>query len=119
MSLLDDYMTECTFLDRVKAYDEYENRYIDTYRDGITFKAAIRQDNSMQAKIAQKQGVTELYTITTSRALTLNFHDVIRRESDKQTFRITSNGAETKTPKTAGLDMRQVTAEIFEIPKGA
>jgi hypothetical protein len=55
--------------------------------------------------------VTSLYTVTTSRAIVLEYHDVFRRESDGKIFRVTSDGDDLYTPKSAGLDMRQVTAE--------
>jgi hypothetical protein len=42
---------------------------------------------------------------------------VFRRESDGKIFRVTSDGDDKKTPPSAGLDMRQVTAEEF-VPAG-
>lgn len=118
MSLLDEYMEACTFLTRSIVSDGYDG-YVEEYTDGIEFQAAIVQDSSIQAKIAQKQGVTELYTITTRKALNLQFHDVFRRNSTGETFRVTSNGNDKHTPASAGLNMRQVSAEKYSLPKGA
>lgn len=83
--------------------------------DGASFDAAIVYDNSTQAKIARAAGVKELYTITTTKSVNLQFHDVFRRESDDKVFRCTSNGTDKKTPSSASLNMRQVEAEEFTI----
>lgn len=112
MSLLSDAMTTCVILNKQTEADGYGG-YITTWTDGAEFKAAIVLDSSMEARIGEKQGVTALYTVTTSRALNLQYHDVFRRVEDGKIFRVTSDGDDKKTPKSAGLDMRQVSAEEF------
>lgn len=115
MSLLSEAMENCTMLDKITTADGYGG-YITTYKDGALFNAAIVLDNSMQARAAEKQGVTALYTVTTVKALNLQYHDVFRRESDKKIFRVTSDGDDKKTPASASLNMRQVSAEEWELP---
>lgn len=115
MSLLSEAMENCTMLDKITTADGYGG-YITTYTDGAPFNAAIVLDNSMQARVAEKQGVTALYTVTTVKALNLQYHDVFRRESDKKIFRVTSDGDDKKTPASASLNMRQVSAEEWELP---
>ncbi|MBQ6413028.1 MAG: hypothetical protein IJI19_06085 [Ruminococcus sp.] len=117
MSLLSDAMEKCVLLSKVTVADGYGG-YIATYADGAEFDAAIVFDTSMQARVAEKQGVTSLYTVTTTRALTLEYHDVFRRVSDNKVFRVTSDGDDKYTPRSASLDMRQVTAEEWVIPNG-
>ena len=114
MSLLTEAMGDCVFLNKQTASDGYGG-YIVTWADGAVFKAAITFDSSIEARVADKQGVTSLYTVTTSRAIILDYHDVFRRESDGKIFRVTSDGDDKYTPKSAGLDMRQVTAEEWSI----
>lgn len=114
MSLLSDAMEKCVYLTKTKVSDGYGG-YIDTYVDGAEFKAAIAFDTSIEARVGQKQGVTSLYTVTTSRGMTLEYHDVFRRVRDGKIFRVTSDGDDKYTPKSATLDMRQVTAEEFTI----
>lgn len=116
MSLLSDAMTECMMLDAVTAPDGYGG-IVTTYVSGAAFNAAIVLDTSMQAKIAEKQGVTGLYTVTTAKNINLQYHNVFRRAEDGKVFRVTSDGDDKKTPKTAGLNMRQVSAEEYEIPR--
>lgn len=104
-------------IDKVTSADGYGG-VVTTWQDGATFKAAIPLDTSLEARVAQKQGVSNIYTVTTSRTINLQYHDVFRRESDGKIFRVTSDGDDKKTPPVAGLDMRQVTAEEWEIPNG-
>lgn len=114
MSLLDDAMEKCVYLTKTKTPDGYGG-YIDTYVDGAEFMAAIAFDTSIEARVGEKQGVTSLYTVTTSRGMTLEYHDVFRRLRDNKVFRVTSDGDDRFTPKSALLDMRQVTAEEYTI----
>lgn len=114
MSLIDDFMDKCIMLNKVTTADGYGG-YIITWTDGAEFDAAITFDTSMQARTADKAGVTSLYTVTTSRALTLEYHDVFRRVRDGKVFRVTSDGDDKFTPASATLDMRQVTAEEWSV----
>lgn len=115
MSLLSTAMENCTMLDKITAADGYGG-YEVIYVDGAPIKAAIVLDNSIQARVAEQQGVTGLYTVTTKKNINLQYHDVFRRESDKKIFRVTSDGDDKRTPGSASLDMRQVSAEEWELP---
>lgn len=112
MSLLSEAMEECVMLDKRTTADGYGG-YIVTYTDGAKFDAAIVFDTSIEARVAEHEGVTSRYTVTTSRALVLEYHDIFRRSRDGKVFRVTSDGDDKYTPASAGLDMRQVTAEEF------
>jgi hypothetical protein len=112
MSLLANAMTDCQLYDKRRTADGYGTQDT-TWIPGMIFKAAIVLDNSLQARTAAKQGVTELYTITTSKGITLEYHDVFRRLEDGKLFRVTSDGNDKKTPAEAKLDMRQVSAETW------
>jgi hypothetical protein len=114
MSLLSEAMTDCTILDKKTAADGYGG-YTVEWTDGASFKAAITYSSGTVAKIAEKQGVTNLYTVTTNRAMNLQYYDVFRRESDGKIFRVTTDGDENNTPLSASLDMRQVSAEEWNL----
>lgn len=117
MSLLTESMEACTMIDRTSAPDGYGGLDY-TWTPGATFMAAIVLDNSTQAKIAAVQGVTALYTVTTRKNINLQYRDVFRRDSDGQIFRVTSDGDDRKTPASAGLNMRQVSAEKWKLTTG-
>lgn len=118
MSLLSDAMEKCIFLNKTKTADGYGG-YIDTYADGVEFQAAITFDTSIEARVGEKQGVTSRYTVTTSRAMVLEYHDIFRRARDGKIFRVTSDGDDKFTPASTALDMRQVTAEEWTLTGGA
>ena len=114
MSLLSDAMEECIMLDKTTQPDGYGGT-ITRYVDGASFDAAFTFDTSIQARRASQEGVKSLYTITTSRQMVLEYHDVLRRVRDGKIFRVTSDGDDKYTPKAATLDMRQVTAEEWSV----
>lgn len=115
MSLLDNAFEDFTIINKSKVPDG-EGGFITTWTEGAEFSAASRLDNSTVAKIAQAQGVTAVYTIITRKNLTLEFHDVIKRVRDGKIFRVTSDGDDKRTPSTATLDMRSVSAEEWSLP---
>lgn len=117
MSLLTEAFEECVMLHKVSQDDGYGGE-IATWVTGATFFATATLDTSIEARTAGAQGVTSLYTITTRKSKTLEYHDVFRRASDGKIFRVTSDGDDKKTPASATLDMRVVTAEEWELPNG-
>lgn len=114
MSLLSEAMESCVMQDRRTASDGYGS-FSTTWTDGATFKAAVVLDSSMQARVAAVQGVKALYTVTTEKNVNLQFHDVFKRASDGKVFRVTSDGDDKKTPASATLNMRQVSAEEWRL----
>lgn len=115
MSLLQDAMEKCILIDKTTRADGYGG-YITSWVEGAEFRAATVLDTSIEARIGEKQGVTALYTVTTSKAMNLQYHDVFKRSRDGKIFRVTSDGDDKRTPNSAGLNMRQVTAEEWELP---
>ena len=114
MSLLTDSLEAFTMIDKTTVSDGYGGFSVE-WVEGAEFIAAAVYDTSIEARVAGVQGVTSLYTVTTQRNVTLVYHDIIRRESDGKILRVTSDGTDKKTPPTAGLDMRQVTAEEYKL----
>lgn len=115
MSLLDESMESCVMIDKVTVPDGYGG-FITQWQEGAEFSAAIVINNSIESRVGQAQGVTAIYTITTGRAVNLQYHDVFKRIRDNKVFRVTSDGDDMKTPESAGLDMRQVTGEEWRLP---
>lgn len=110
MSLLDEAYEDFTVINKAIVNDGYGGTTT-TWTDGATIKGAIVFDSSVQMKIAQAAGVTAAYTLTVKKSVELDFHTVIRRESDKKVFRLTNNADDKKTPSSASLNMRQYSAE--------
>ena len=114
MSLLESAYEDFTILNKSIVDDGYGGTTT-TWTDGATIKGAIVFDNSTQMKIAQSMGVTSSYTLTVKKSLILDYHTVLRRESDKKIFRLTSDSDDKKTPEEASLNMRQYSAEEWKI----
>ena len=91
MSLLQAYMEPCQLIEKKRVPDG-EGGFTTSWTDGAEFNAAVVCDQSMQARAAEKQGVTSLYTVTCE-----------------------PNGDDVRTPKSASFQFSQVTAEEWEL----
>lgn len=114
MSLLTDAFEDFVMLDKVTVADG-SGGTMSQWKEGATFRAAVTFDTSIEARIADKQGVTSLYTVTTERNVILQYHEVIKRIRDEKILRVTSDGDDKFTPAAASLNMRQVTAEEWKL----
>jgi head-tail adaptor len=114
--IIDDFKEEFAFMDKSHTRDDEGNTITTWEQSEATFLAAIRFDSSVQAKRAQAEGVQDLYTIITGREVDLEFNDVVKRLEDGTTFRVTTSGKDNKTPRSASLNMRAVSAKVWEIP---
>lgn len=114
MKLFEKMMEDCTMVDK-KTISDGVGGFTTEWVDGAKFKAAIVKNNSLDAKIAEKSGVTEVYTITVAKGTELIYHDVFRRDSDGSVFRITSNIKDSETPSAASFQIGQVSAERWQL----
>ena len=115
MSLLTSAMEDVVMLEKKRVPDG-EGGFTTDWAEGVQFKAAISFDSSMEARTAEKQGVTSRYTITAPLNAKLEYHDVIRRLRDGKVFRIKTDGDDVQTPKSASFQFLQVEAEEWELP---
>ena len=114
MRLYEKMMEECAMMDKVTAPDGLGGT-TRVWQEGAHFQAAIIKNNTLEAILAEKQGVTELYTITFPKGISIDYHDVIKRISDGAIFRVTSNVTDSETPGVATFQFGQVTAEGWEL----
>ena len=114
MSLLESAMTECVLYDKRRVPDG-EGGYVVDFAENAHFMAAIVFDSSMEARAAEKSGVTSVYTVTLDKSVPIEYHDVFKRLSDGKIFRVTSDGGDKKTPPSASFQVQQVTAEEWSI----
>lgn len=114
MSLLENAYEDFTIINKSIIDDGYGGT-VTAWTDGATIKGAVYFDNSTQMKVAKVMGVTATYTLTVKKNIELDYHTVLRRESDGKIFRTTTNSDDKKTPSTANLDMRQYDAEEWSL----
>ena len=110
MSLIDAFMTACVMMDKTTTPDGIGG-FTPRWTEGAAFSAAIVKDNTTEAVVAEHEGVTEVYTVTFAKTLPMAYHDVFKRVSDGQVFRVTSNVIDSRTPSVASFQFGQVKAE--------
>ena len=115
-TLLEVCGRDCTLLEKTRISDG-EGGYTFEWKDGLTFKNYYAQNTSMEARRAEKEGVTSLYSALVDKSLPINYNDYFRDETTKQTFRITSEPDEKQAPSTATFALKFFTAERRELPR--
>jgi len=116
MSLLDQRMTPCVRLTETGgATSDGLGGARPAWTEGERFPAALVADPTAVETAADRDRPVTHYTVLTPRAVALQFHDVLRRLSDGETFRVISE--ENHTPPSASLDLRSVKAERWEVPQ--
>lgn len=100
--------------------DENYGGYISTYVPGAIFEGVLVLDDSINARIAEKQGVTGLYQMTFEKELYLPWNTVVRKIDGEKLvgtfFRVTSKD-ENATPSSTPLNLRKVIMEEY-VPTG-
>lgn len=114
MSLIDAFKAPCVVMDRAEVPDG-EGGFTTAWREGAEFEAAIVRDTGLEARIAEKDGLANTYTVTAPADAALEFHCVFKRKSDGQVFRVTSNGDDKRTPSAASFQFEQVGAEEWSL----
>jgi len=112
MTLIDAFKVPCTLVEKTRVSDG-EGGWTTAWVDGIGFSAAIVLDSTMNARVAEAEGVTGVYTVTTDRNVAMDFHDAFRRDSDGQVFRITK--VNDPTPGVATFQFNQYQAEEWSL----
>lgn len=101
MSLLDDFARPCVLLEKTRKPDG-EGGYTVEWTDGAEFQNYQALDTSMEARIAEQQGVTSVYSALVDKAVPIEYNDYFRDNTTGATFRVTSNPEERQAPKSAG-----------------
>lgn len=115
MSLLDDFARTCVPMERTRKPDG-ESGYITTWSEGLEFANYQALDTSMQARIAEKQGVTSVYSALVRSDLPIEYNDYFKDKTTGLTYRVTSNPEDKVAPKSASFALKYFTAERKELP---
>jgi hypothetical protein len=116
MSLLQDAMVDCILMNKSKNPDG-AGGFVTEWTEGAMFKAAISSNTSTEAQIAEAQGLKRIYSVITNKNAMLEHNDVFKRILDGVTFRVKSDGEDVVSPRSSALNMSQVTAERWDLPK--
>lgn len=116
-TLFEAQMESCHIMDKTTVPDGrggVETKYVEGAPIGVAFSF----DDSQSAIIADKETVTDLYTLVTSKNVILRAGDIIKRDKNSDTFKIETNGDDMTPPAISALDMRQVKAKKWKLPNG-
>lgn len=114
MSLLDDFARECVLMEKTREADG-AGGYNVTWTEGASFENYQALDTSMEARRAEKEGVTSVYSALVKQALPIEYNDVFKDTSTGQTYRVTSDPEDKVAPKSSTFDLKYFTAERWEL----
>ena len=86
MSLLDDFARTCILLEKKRVPDG-AGGYIVEWTEGAEFTNYQALDTSMEARRAEKEGVTSLYSALVDKAVPIEYNDVFKDTETGQTYR--------------------------------
>lgn len=115
MNMIFEIMHRCQILNHSRVDDLFGST-VDSWTEGATFDAAIIKNSTTEATIAEKQGITEIFTVVTRKGFPLAYHDVFKRLSDNAIFRVTSESTDSEAPVRSTVKIAKVTAERWTLP---
>lgn len=116
MSLYTDSLEDFIFFEKKLILND-RGGYSEKYVPGAPIMASAVKNDSLQARIADKDGVKNIYTIGTTKDIKLMKNDVIQRKSDSKIFLITGDSTDMIPPKISTLNIRVVAAQEWELPR--
>lgn len=115
MSLLDEFARKCVLLEKTRIPDG-EGGYITTWKDGAEFTNHQALDTSIEARIAEKQGLTSVYSALVDKSVPIEYGDVFRDTETGDTYRVTSDPKDKQAPRSASMQLKFFTAEEYPLP---
>lgn len=114
MSLLDDFSRLCVVMEKERVPDG-AGGYIVEWTEGAEFTNYQSLDTSMEARRAEKEGVTSLYSALVRSDFPIEYNDYFKDKTTGLTYRVTSNPDEKVAPKSASFALKYFTAERKEL----
>lgn len=114
MSLLDDFSHECCLMEKTREADGAGGYYV-TWTEGLVFNNYQAQDSSMQARRAEKEGVTSTYSALVDKSFPITFYDVFKDYETGLTYRVTSEPEEKVAPVSSTFELKYFTAERWDL----
>lgn len=116
MSLLDDFARICVLMEKQRVPDG-AGGYIVEWTEGAEFTNYQALDTSMEARRAEKEGVTSLYSALVRADFPIEYNDYFKDKETGLTYRVTSNPEEKVSPKSASFTLKYFAAERKELPQ--
>lgn len=110
MSLLKDFARTCVLLEK-RRIPGPEGGWTTEWTDGPEFQNYQARNTSMEARMAEKQGVTSVYSALVDKAVPIEYNDFFRDVETGKTYRVTSEPEDKQAPRTATFQLKFFTAE--------
>ena len=101
MSLLDDFAHKCILMEKKRTPDG-AGGYITAWEEGAEFLNYQSLDTSMEARKAEKEGVTSVYSALVNQSVPIENNYYVVEPETGITSTLTSNPEEQAAQKTAG-----------------
>lgn len=115
VSLLDDFARTCVLMEKKRVPDG-AGGYMVQWEEGAEFINYQALDTSMEARRAEKEGVTSLYSALVDKAVPIEYNDYFRDTTTGETYRVTSDPSDKESPKSASFSLKYFTAEKRALP---
>lgn len=115
MSLLDDFAHKCILMEKKRTPDG-AGGYITAWEEGAGFINYQSLDTSMEARTAEKQGVTSVYSALVDKDVPIEYGDYFKEKESGTVYRVTSHPDEKQAPKSASFTLKFFTAERAVLP---
>lgn len=116
MSLLNDFAVPCVLMEKKRVPDG-AGGWMTTWTEGAEFLNYQYRDTSMEARRAEQEGVTSLYSALVQRNLPIDYGDAFKDTNTGLTYRVTSEPDEKRAPKSSTFDLKYFTAERWALPQ--
>lgn len=114
--LLNSVAKKCVLMEKTRIPDG-EGGWADTkWTEGAEFNNYQELDTSMEARVAEKEGVTSVYSALVDKALPIEYGDYFKDLETGKTYRVTSEPDEKQAPKIATMQLKYFTAEKKALP---
>lgn len=110
MSLLDDFARDCVLMEKSRTSDGAGGYYVE-WTEGAEFKNYQALDTTMEARRAEKEGVTSVYSVLVDKMVPIEYGDYFKDLSTGVTYRVTSNPEDKQAPRSASFALKYFTAE--------
>ena len=115
MSLLNDFARQCVLMEKTRVPDG-EGGYTIDWTDGATFLNYQALDTSIEARTAEKQGVTSVYSALVDKDVPIEYGDYFKEKESGTVYRVASHPDEKQAPKSASFSLKFFTAERAVLP---
>lgn len=112
--MISDIYEKLIMIDK-KTVSDGMGGFEEVFTEGAEFMGGIVFDNSTEARVAEKNGMLAIYTITVDSNVPIKYNDVIKRVSDGRYYKITSDPNDLVAPNISSLNIKQANLQVWTL----